>query len=125
MFSYLFLSLCRDADFIFATLMEYEKTCMATINDPAKANATFLSTVVSKFTREGFNMMRRYYSTLSDVKHLMNLQLRAQKFTDAGAAMAARSLQTESKEDVRERQAMLAVRKRRWTMVDYFVQSFF
>lgn len=98
----------RDADFIFATLMEYEKTCMSTIHDPAKAQATFMSTVVSKFTREGFNMMRRYYSTLSDVKNLMNLQLRAQKFTDAGAAMAARSLRADNKEDARERQAMLA-----------------
>lgn len=107
----------RDADYIFATLMEYEKTCMVTINDPAKAQATFLSTVVTKFTREGFNMLRRYYSTLSDVKHLMNLQLRAQKFTDAGAAMAARSLQTDSKEDAREKQAMLAVRRAtgQWT----------
>ena len=89
--------------------MEYEKTCMTSTSDPAKAQATFLSTVVSKFTREGFNMLRRYYCTLSDVKHLMNLLLRAQKFTDAGAAMAARSLQIDSIEDDREKHAMLAV----------------
>jgi len=98
----------RDADFIFATLMEYEKVCLSTNNDPAKAQATFLSTVVSKFTREGFKMLRRYYSTLSDVKHLMNLLLRAQKFTDAGAAMAARSLKADSQEEAYERKAMLA-----------------
>ena len=88
--------------------MEYEKTCMGTINDPAKAQATFLSTVVSKFTKEGFNMMRRYYGTMADVKHLMNLQLRAQKFTDAGSGMAAKGM--ERSDDPRERQGMLAVR---------------
>lgn len=97
----------RDADFIFATLMEYEKTCMTSISDPGKAQATFLSTVVSKFTKEGFNMIRRYYGTMSDVKHLINLLLRAQKFTDAGAAIAARALALDSKEDPRERQAMM------------------
>lgn len=95
----------RDADFIFATLMEYEKTCMGTINDPTKARASFLSTVVSKFTKEGYNMLRRYYGTMPDVKHLMNLQLRAQKFTDAGSGMALRV--KEKKDDPRERQAML------------------
>lgn len=88
--------------------MEYEKTCMGSINDPAKAQATFLSTVVSKFTKEGFNMMRRYYGTMTDMKHLMNLQLRAQKFTDAGSGMASRAM--EKSDDPRERQAMLAVR---------------
>ncbi|CAB9505372.1 sorting-associated protein 16 homolog [Seminavis robusta] len=97
----------RDADFIFATLMEYEKTCMSTINDPAKAQATFLATVVSKFTKEGYNMMRRYYSTLADVKHLMNLQLRAQKFTDAGCNMAARAMEKTETDDAREKHAML------------------
>jgi hypothetical protein len=88
--------------------MEYEKFCMGSINDPAKAQATFLSTVVSKFTKEGFNMMRRYYGTMTDVKHLMNLQLRAQKFTDAGCGMASRAM--EKNDDPRERQAMLTVR---------------
>ena len=99
----------RDADFIFATLMEYEKTCTSTINDPTKAQAAFLSTVVSKFTKEGFNMLRRYYGTMTDVKYLMNLLLRAQKFTDAGAAMATRALEKRD-DDIRERQALLAVR---------------
>ena len=87
--------------------MEYEKTCMSTINDPAKAQATFLATVVSKFTKEGYNMLRLYYNTLADVKHLMNLLLRAQKFTDAGCAMAARAM--EMTDDTRERHSMLTV----------------
>lgn len=100
--------MCRDADFIFATLMEYEKACMNTIGDPAKAQANFLSTVVSKFTKEGFNMMRRYYGTMPELKHLMNLLLRAQKFTDAGSAMALQAMK--KKDEPRERQAMLAVR---------------
>lgn len=96
----------RDSDYIFATLMEYEKTCMSSANDPVKAQATFMATTVSKFTKEGFNMLRRYYGSLLDVKNLMNLLLRAQKFTDAGSAMAKRALA--KTEDPRERQGLLA-----------------
>jgi hypothetical protein len=99
----------RDADFMFATLMEHEKTCMGTINDPAKAQATFLSTAVSKFTKEGFNMMQRYCDTMSDVKDLMNLQRRAQKFTDAGSGTASQAM--DEKDNPRERLAMLAARR--------------
>jgi vacuolar protein sorting-associated protein 16 len=97
----------RDADFIFSTLMEYERMCMssATAADVSKAQATFLSTVVSKFTPEAFNMLRRYLSTTADVKSVTNLLLRAQKFTDAGSAMALRAV---GESDFREKQGILA-----------------
>jgi hypothetical protein len=45
---------------------------------------------------------------MSDVKNVISLQLRAQKFTDAGVTMARRAL--DKKKDTRERHSILAVR---------------
>ena len=98
----------RDADFIFYTLMEYQKSCLASTPDAAKGNQAFMGTVVTKFTPEGFHTLRRYFGTMPDVKNFINLQLRAQKFTDAGVSMARRAF--EKKGDNREKQAILAVR---------------
>lgn len=89
--------------------MEYEKACMssASATDVSKAQATFLGTVVTKFTPEAFHTLRRYLMTMTDIKSVTNLLLRAQKFTDAGAAMALRALR---ESDLREKQGILAVR---------------
>lgn len=101
---------CSDAEFIFSTLMEFERHCMASASatDVSKAQATFLGTVVSKFTPEAFHTLRRYLGTTADVKSVTNLLLRAQKFTDAGEAMALRALR---ESDSREKQGILMVRK--------------
>jgi hypothetical protein len=88
--------------------MEYQKSCLASTPDAAKGNQAFMGTVVTKFTPEGFHTLRRYFSTMPDVKNFINLQLRAQKFTDAGVSMARRAF--EKKGDNREKQAILAVR---------------
>lgn len=87
--------------------MEYEKVCMSSANttDMSKAQATYLSAVVSKFTPEAFHMLRRYLRTTPDVKSVTNLLIRAQKFTDAGSAMALRALE---EHDSREKQGILA-----------------
>jgi hypothetical protein len=112
-FSQHFSSSCfwtnRDMDFIFSTLMEYERACMSSTSasDVSKAQATFLGTVVTKFTPEGFHTLRRYLQTTSDVKRVTNLLLRAQRFSSAGQAMAQRALE---ESDLREKQGMLAVR---------------
>ena len=102
------LSSFRDADFIFSTLMEYERTCMitATATDISRAQATFFATVVSKFTPESFHTLRRYLQTTGDMKCLTSLLLKAQRFSDAGIAVAARALKAE---DFREKQGMLSV----------------
>ena len=94
----------RDADFIFLTLMEYERAVSA--EDVSKAQSTFLGTVVSKFTPEGFHTLRRYLQTTPDIKSVTNLLLRAQRFSGAGAAMAQRALE---ESDLREKQGLLAV----------------
>lgn len=95
----------RDADFIFYTTMEYQKQCLAQNQDPAKANQAFMSTVVTKFTPESYNMLRRYMGTMPDIKNQINLQVRAQKFTDAAMSMARRAL--DSTHESREKQAIL------------------
>lgn len=97
----------RDADFIFYTVMEYQKYCMAATPDAVKANQTFMGTVVTKFTPEGFHTLRRYLGTMPDVKNVINLHLRASKFTDAGVTMARRAF--EQKGDGHERQNALKV----------------
>ena len=81
----------RDAEFIFFTLMEYEKACMASGSDVTAGQNTFIGTVITKFTPEGFDTLRRYLETMPDVKNVMNLLLRAQRSVDAGSAMAKKS----------------------------------
>ena len=76
-------------------------------NEIAKAQATFLATVVSKFTTEAFHTLRRYLQSTGDTKSLLSLLLKAQRFTDAGIAVGSKALQTD---DFREKQGMLSVR---------------
>jgi hypothetical protein len=83
---------------------------MASTPDAAKGNQTFMATVTSKFTPEAFHTLRRYLGTMSDVKNVINLQLRAQKFTDAGVTMARRALGRKGG-DSREKQSALSVRQ--------------
>jgi hypothetical protein len=85
--------------------MEYEKVCLASTSDISKAQATYLSTVVSKFTPEAFHLLRRYLGTTPDVKSVTNLLVRAQRYTDAGMTLALRAL---GERDAREKQGILA-----------------
>jgi hypothetical protein len=82
--------------------MEYQKYCMVATPDAAKANQTFLGTVVTKFTPEGFHTLRRYLGTMPDVKNVINLHLRAQKFTDAGVTMARRAFEKKGDSHVKQ-----------------------
>jgi hypothetical protein len=81
----------RDAEFIFFTLMEYEKACMASAPDVVAGQNTFIGTVINKFTPEGFDTLRRYLETMPEVKNVMNLLLRAQRSIDAGSTMARKA----------------------------------
>lgn len=96
-----------DADLVFHTIMAYQKYCYMTTQDTGRANQQFMGTVTTKFTKEAFHTLRRYMSTLIDVKDVINLQLRAQKFADAGVTMARRAL--DKRKDTRERLSILAV----------------
>jgi len=72
-----------------------------------KSMATFLSTVVAKFTPEGFHTLRQYLEHKDDVKSACSLMLRAQQFAGAGSLMARKALK---ETDMREKQTMLVVR---------------
>lgn len=77
----------------------------ATTNDVAKAQATFLATVVSKFTTEAFHTLRRYLHSSGDMNSLLSLLLKAQRYSDAGIVMGRKATKTD---DFREKQGMLA-----------------
>lgn len=104
-----------DADLVFHTIMAYQKFCYMNTQDANRANQTFTNTVTAKFTKEAFHTLRRYMSTLPDAKEVLNLQLRAQKFTDAGVTMARRAL--DKRKDTRERLSILAVSECRFRCV--------
>jgi hypothetical protein len=78
----------------------------ANTKDVAKAQATILSTVVSKFTTEAFHTLRRYLQSSGDMSSLLSLLLKAQRYSDAGLAMGRKATKTD---DFREKQGMLAV----------------
>lgn len=88
--------------------MEFEKACMASASDVTKGQSAFLSTVIGKFTAEGFNTLRRYLETMPDVKSNMNLLLRAQKSIEAGSVIAKRSLDQDT--ELGEKLKLLGVR---------------
>ena len=83
----------------------------ATGTDVSRAQATFLATVVSKFTPEAFHTLRRYLETTGDIRSLTALLLKAQRFSDTGMAIAAKAVKAE---DFRERQGMLSVSNVEW-----------
>ena len=75
--------------------------------DTVKANQAFISTVVTKFSQESYNMLRRYMGTnISDVKNEISLQIRRQKLTDAGITLARRALDG-GMDETRGKQAIL------------------
>ena len=95
----------KDSDFIFYATMQYLKHCITQYQDPVKANQWFINTVATKFPRESYSALRKYSSTLTDPKQEINLQIRQQKYTDAGMTLAKRAL--DGKES-RGKQAILS-----------------
>jgi len=88
-----------DTDLIFLTLMEFEKSCLASTPDPSKAKMKFVSTVVSKFPREASELLKLYYASMKDVKNLNHFLFVAQNFTDAGNIIAKRAVERNGREE--------------------------
>jgi hypothetical protein len=86
--------------------MEYQKYCHKQNQDPAKANQIFQASVVTKFTPEAYNTLRRFFGMSPETKNDINLQLRAQKFTSAGVTVARRAIG--KKGDFREKISILS-----------------
>jgi hypothetical protein len=74
--------------------------------DLVKAQGTFYTNVVAKFTSEAFCLLVRYLQTLPDTKNTMNVFLRSQKFAEAGILLANRAM---NEQDMREKQGILGV----------------
>ena len=88
--------------------MEYQKYCMSTTPDVTKANQIFQASIVTKFTPEAYNTLRRYLESMPDIKNAINLQLRAQKFTNAGVSVSRKAVGKHGG-DFREKIGTLAV----------------
>lgn len=73
-------------------MLEFEKYCGQNIQDAPKAQSQYLGTVVTKFPPEAVNLLAEYFSSMNDVKHVMNLQVKAQNYAVAGSILAKRAL---------------------------------
>lgn len=96
----------RDSDFIFYATIKFRKHCMTQYQDHVKSNQAFMTTVVTKYSQEAYNMLRRYTTTMFDVKNEISLLIRRQKVVDAGISIARRAISGDS--ESREKQAILA-----------------
>ena len=94
----------KDTDLLFLCLVEYQKHCKNSTNDPKQAMSTFNQNVVTKFPAEAVNMYMIYLASNQDTKYQMNLYLRKEKFISGGTALAKLALDTAS---TRERIAMV------------------
>jgi len=82
----------RNADLIFRTLVEFEKSCIVNVEDSATAQMTYLNTIVKKFPAEAMNYLSTYFGSMTDFKHAVKLQLRGHNFNAAGSLMAKRAV---------------------------------
>jgi len=102
----------RNADLIFRTLLNFEKVCINATPDASKAQTNYLNSVVTKFPPEAVNLLSSYFGSMQDVKHIMNLQLRGQKYVAAGSIIAKRALSSTTE---RERLRLLQEASRIFT----------
>ena len=95
----------KDADFIFRTLMDFQRECLNENPDVGKAQAAFITAVATKFTPEAFHTVKRYLEIREDHKSLALLLARSQRFGAAGGSLLSRALK---EEDSREKQGILS-----------------
>ena len=72
--------------------MEFEKYCGQNISEAGRAQNTYLTAITQKFPPEAVNLLVQYFSSMNDVKHVMNLQVKAQNYAKAGSIIAERAL---------------------------------
>ena len=82
----------KDDDLIFHVLVEFEKTCIAKNRDPSQAQLTYLSTVVKKFPPEAMHLLSKYFESMQDMKHVINLRNKARDYAVSGTIVAKRAL---------------------------------
>mmetsp|Transcript_9444 Transcript_9444/g.14151 ORF Transcript_9444/g.14151 Transcript_9444/m.14151 type:complete len:1132 (-) Transcript_9444:64-3459(-) len=89
----------RDDDLIFHVLVEFEKVCIAKSADASNAQMAYLGTVVKKFPPEARHLLSKYFVSMHDIKHVVNLQTKAQNYAVAGSIVAERALNLPREQD--------------------------
>jgi hypothetical protein len=89
----------KDDNLIFHVLAEFEKSCIVKNTDPSQAQISYLSTVVKNFPPEAMNILSRYFETMQDVKHVVNLRNSARHYSISGNIIAKRALDAPRDQD--------------------------
>ena len=104
--------------------MEFEKSCIDSnskdttdANSAKEARKTYLNAVVTQFPPEAVNQLASYFGSMQDVKHIMNLHLRGQKYAESGSFIAKRALSSSTE---RERLSLLQVIQLVWFISSCF-----
>lgn len=89
----------RNDDLIFHVLTEFEKGCIAKSRDSAQAQLFYLSTIVQKFPPEATNLLSKYFASMQDIKHVVNLRSKGRDYAAAGEIIAQRALDLPREQD--------------------------
>lgn len=90
----------KDDNLVFRVLVEYEGACLDRSPDAAEAQRSYLNTVVNKFPSESLNLLSTYFNSMGDMKHVMNLNITARNFLNAGSILASRALHLPREQDI-------------------------
>jgi len=82
----------KDDNLIFHVLAEFEKACIVKNTDPSQAQVSYLNTVVRNFPPEAMNILSKYFETMQDVKHVINLRSLPRHYSICGTIIANRAL---------------------------------
>jgi hypothetical protein len=80
-------------------LAEFEKACISKTRDAAQAQLFYLSTIVQKFPPEAMNLLSKYFSSMQDVKHVINLKNKGRDYAASGKVIAQRALNLPREQD--------------------------
>jgi hypothetical protein len=89
----------KDDDLIFHVLLEYEKACLQNHRDANQAQLVYLSTVVNKFPSEAMNLLGRYFASMQEIKHAVNLHNKDKDYATSGMLVAKRSISLPREQD--------------------------
>lgn len=89
----------KDDDLIFHVLLEYEKACLQNHRDANQAQLVYLSTVVNKFPSEAMKLLGRYFASMQEIKHAVNLHNKDKDYATSGMLVAKRSISLPREQD--------------------------
>jgi vacuolar protein sorting-associated protein 16 len=90
----------KDDDLIFHVLVEFEAECIKNNPDATEAQRSYLNTIVNKFPPEALRLVSKYFNSMNDTKHAINLHLKARHFSTAGSIVATRAIDLPREQDM-------------------------